>query len=165
MFSSHHGRRAGRYAQGAIRAVAASLLCAPMAWAAPPIGPQGSIGPSSALSAGAAVSPAGGAGAGAGARAGAGAGAGAGARAGAGAGNHIEISGNSASSVGCAEGGAVSVNSVDVDSASLKGRTVIVQGRNVTDVRSEDCAKPQGSESSSQGAPQAPVQINSVRIR
>lgn len=75
----------------------------------------------------------------------------------AGAGNRIEVSGNTASGTRCAGEGHASVNSVDVSGARLEGRTVIVQGRNANQVRTEDC-------------PQAPArprqeQTNSIRIR
>lgn len=77
------------------------------------------------------------------------------------AGNRIEVSGNTASGVRCAAGGGstASVNSVDVAGARLEGRTVIVQGRNTSDVRAGDCP---------QQAPQpagAAGQTNSIRIR
>ena len=72
-------------------------------------------------------------------------------------GNRIEVSGNTASGTRCAGPGHASVNSVDVSGARLEGRTVIVQGRNANQVRTEDC-------------PQAPArprqeQTNSIRIR
>lgn len=74
-------------------------------------------------------------------------------------GNRIEVTGNTATNVRCAEGGSASVNSVNVNGESLKGRTVIVQGRNARDVH-VDCAKdgadPNGKPSTS---------VNGVNIR
>ena len=86
-------------------------------------------------------------------------------------GNHIEVSGNTASGTRCADGGAASVNSVDVSGARLDGRTVIVQGRNANNVRTTDCperaTQPAQNEGASGQTPQTqqPSQINSIRIR
>lgn len=74
-------------------------------------------------------------------------------------GNRIEITGNTVSGVRCANGGAASVNSVNVNGASLKGRTVIIQGQNTDSVKEVDCADQPG------GAKKAPAQINSITIR
>ena len=73
-------------------------------------------------------------------------------------GNHIEASGNQVRGVRCGQGGA-SVNSVDVQGAQLNGRTVIVQGRNASDVDTRDCRPPPA------GAATPATQINSIRIR
>lgn len=74
--------------------------------------------------------------------------------------NRIEISGNSVRNVqtGC-DGGVANVNSVNIDGQSLKGRTVIVQGRNVQDVQADagDCA--------AQGRQPVSTHINSVTIQ
>lgn len=75
------------------------------------------------------------------------------------AGNRIEITGNTVSGVRCANGGAASINSVNVSGASLKGRTVIIQGQNTDSVKDIDCADQPG------GAKQVPAQINSITIR
>ena len=75
-------------------------------------------------------------------------------------GNRIEVSNNTVSGVRCANGGSVSVNSVDVNAASLKGRTVIVQGHNTGDVKEVDCPEDDGS-----GKKSKPAQINSITIR
>ena len=74
-------------------------------------------------------------------------------------GNRIEITGNTVSGVHCANGGAASVNSVNVNGASLKGRTVIIQGQNTDSVKEADCADQPG------GTSKAPAQINSITIR
>lgn len=80
------------------------------------------------------------------------------------AGNRIEVTGNTASVTRCAGDAAASVNSVDVAGAKLEGRTVIVQGRNARDVRTQDCTdRPHPSSSASH--PSAPSQTNSIRIR
>lgn len=72
------------------------------------------------------------------------------------AGNHIEVTGNSASGAGCNR----SVNSVDVQGARLEGRTVIVQGRNTEGARAgADCPPPAPAASGVGG------QVNSIRIR
>lgn len=85
-------------------------------------------------------------------------------RPGAEAGNRIEVTGNTASVTRCAGDAAASVNSVDVAGAQLEGRTVIVQGRNARDVRTQDCTdRPHPSHSASH--PGAPSQTNSIRIR
>jgi len=81
---------------------------------------------------------------------------------GGGAGNRIEVSGNTATSTRCAQDGAASVNSVDVSGARLEGRTVIVQGRNANDVRTQDCSRHPGPPAQGQGAT---GQTNSIRIR
>lgn len=79
-------------------------------------------------------------------------------------GNRIEVTGNTASVTRCAGDAAASVNSVDVSGAQLEGRTVIVQGRNARDVRTQDCSdRPHASPSAS--GPHAPSQTNSIRIR
>ena len=79
-------------------------------------------------------------------------------------GNRIEVTGNTASVTRCAGDAAASVNSVDVSGAQLEGRTVIVQGRNARDVRTQDCSdRPHASPSAS--SPYAPSQTNSIRIR
>jgi hypothetical protein len=73
------------------------------------------------------------------------------------------VTGNTATGVRCSGDGAASVNSVDVSGARLDGRTVIVQGRNASDVDStRDCPNPAGS---SADRPVAPGQTNSIRIR
>lgn len=76
------------------------------------------------------------------------------------AGNRIEVTGNTATNVrsDCA-GGTASVNQVDVDGRALRGRTVIIQGRNVENVQVPCDAQ----RSDQPGAPT--TQINSVRIR
>lgn len=74
-------------------------------------------------------------------------------------GNRIEVTGNTATNVRCPEGGSASVNSVNVNGESLKGRTVIVQGRNAKDVHvdcANDSANPDGKPSTS---------VNGVNIR
>ncbi|MGE8318626.1 MAG: hypothetical protein ACN6O3_07730 [Comamonas sp.] len=76
-----------------------------------------------------------------------------------GSGNRIEVSGNTASGVRCSQDGSVSVNSVDVNGASLQGRTVIVQGRNVNNVSTADCAAQPAAGAAPSG------QVNGVRIR
>ncbi|QNN58040.1 hypothetical protein H9K76_03990 [Diaphorobacter ruginosibacter] len=77
-------------------------------------------------------------------------------------GNRIEVTNNSVSNVRCANGGSVSVNSVNVNGAALKGRTVIVQGHNSDGEREGkviDCGDiPSGK------AP-ASSQVNSITIR
>lgn len=80
-----------------------------------------------------------------------------------GTGNRIEVTGNTASNVRCADGASVAVNSVDVEGGKLDGRTVIVQGRNVQDV---DCppAKDGGANAAGVRA-QPPSQVNSIKIR
>ena len=86
-------------------------------------------------------------------------------------GNHIEVSGNTASGTRCAEGGTASVNSVDVSGARLDGRTVIVQGRSANNVRTTDCPERATQPAQGEGPkgqiqhPQQPLQINSIRIR
>ena len=75
------------------------------------------------------------------------------------AGNRIEVSGNKVSGVHCANGGAASVNSVNVNGASLKGRTVLIQGQNEDSAKGVDCPDQPGS------AGKAPVQVNSITIR
>ncbi|MBD9392015.1 hypothetical protein IB243_06750 [Acidovorax sp. ACV01] len=77
-------------------------------------------------------------------------------------GNRIEVSGNTASGTRCAADGTASVNSVDVSGARLDGRTVIVQGRNASDVRTSDC--PARAEQLPQGHG-ATGQTNSIRVR
>ncbi|QNP49473.1 hypothetical protein [Diaphorobacter aerolatus] len=118
-----------------------------------PIGPQGKIGPRTAEDAEAAQNP------GRAARTPAQAPM----RADSAPGNRITVTNNTATNVRCAGDGSVSVNSVDVNGASLKGRTVIVQGHNATDVRSEDCAGQ--SDGGAQGPGSVPSQVNSIRIR
>ena len=80
------------------------------------------------------------------------------------AGNHIEVTGNTASVNRCAGDATTSVNSVDVAGAKLEGRTVIVQGRNARDVRTQDCTD-RTHPSNSASHPNAPSQTNSIRIR
>lgn len=75
------------------------------------------------------------------------------------AGNHIEVSGNTAAGLRCADGASASVNSVDVASASLQGRTVIVQGRNASGAHPSDCVSAPAQRKSPAG------QANSIRIR
>lgn len=77
--------------------------------------------------------------------------------------NRIEVTGNSASNVQvrCADGTATTaganINSVDVDSRALQGRTVVVTGRNTRDVKAGvDCAP---------GGAGAAANVNSVNIR
>lgn len=78
-------------------------------------------------------------------------------------GNRIEVTGNTATGVRCSSDGAASVNSVDVSGARLEGRTVIVQGRNASDVDSaRDCPQRPGPPAQGRAAP---GQTNSVRIR
>lgn len=78
-------------------------------------------------------------------------------------GNRIEVTGNTATGVRCSGEGAASVNSVDVSGARMEGRTVIVQGRNASDVHStRDCPERLGAPA--QGTV-APGQTNSIRIR
>lgn len=77
-------------------------------------------------------------------------------------GNRIEVTGNTATGTRCAEDGTASVNSVDVSGARLEGRTVIVQGRNANDVRTQDCSR--RTEPSAQGQGTT-GQTNSIRIR
>ena len=75
-------------------------------------------------------------------------------------GNRIEVTSNSVSNVRCANGGSVSVNSVNVNGASLQGRTVIVQGHNTGGEGQQiDCTQ-QGDAKNP-----APSQINSITIR
>ncbi len=78
------------------------------------------------------------------------------------AGNRIEVSGNTATGTRCAQDGTASVNSVDVSGARLEGRTVIVQGRNANDVRTQDCSRHPKPPAQGQGAT---GQTNSIRIR
>lgn len=75
------------------------------------------------------------------------------------AGNRIEVTGNTASNVRCTNGGAASVNSVDVQGARLEGQTFIVQGRNVQDV---DCPPAKEDGSNTGGRAQPSSQINSI---
>lgn len=75
------------------------------------------------------------------------------------AGNHIEVSGNTAAGIRCANGGSASVHSVDVAGANLQGRTVIVQGRNASDAQDSDCVGAPAQRTSPAG------QTNSIRIR
>lgn len=77
--------------------------------------------------------------------------------------NRVEVTGNSASNVQvrCADGTAstagANVNSVDIDSRALQGRTVIITGRNARDLKAGvDCA---------QGGAGAAANVNSVNIR
>ncbi|SIQ71725.1 hypothetical protein [Pseudacidovorax sp. RU35E] len=77
--------------------------------------------------------------------------------------NRIEVTGNSASNVQvrCADGTAATaganINSVDIDSRALQGRTVVVTGRNTRDVKAGvDCAP---------GGAGAAANVNSVNIR
>lgn len=79
------------------------------------------------------------------------------------AGNRIEVTGNTATGVRCSGDGAASVNSVDVSGARMDGRTVIVQGRNTSDVNSTRDCPPRNSASTP--TPAAPGQTNSIRIR
>lgn len=78
-------------------------------------------------------------------------------------GNRVVVGGNSARNVAvhCDAQGArrsVRVNSVDVSADALRGRTVVVTGRNTHDVRVQDCPPaPSGGN--------AGVQVNSVTIR
>jgi len=75
--------------------------------------------------------------------------------------NRIEITGNTVQDVRGCPGGVANVNSVNIDGQSLKGRTIIVAGRNVRDVHAEkDCAggkdgRPAGGASN----------VNSINIR
>lgn len=77
--------------------------------------------------------------------------------------NRIEITGNSASNVRvrCADGTATTaganVNSVDIDSRALQGRTVVVTGRNTRDVKAGVACAPGGAG--------AAANVNSVNIR
>ncbi|WP_038217591.1 hypothetical protein [Xenophilus azovorans] len=75
--------------------------------------------------------------------------------------NRIEVTGNSVRSVqtGCTDGVA-NVNSVNIDGQSLKGRTIIVQGRNVRDVHvdGKDCADKKGQRP-------AGANVNSITIQ
>ena len=78
-------------------------------------------------------------------------------------GNRIEVTGNTATHTGCGPGGA-SVNSIQVDRQSLEGQTVIVQGRNSSDVDVRPCpAAGNGSEAAP--AAGAGKQVNSIRVR
>lgn len=166
-------QRASRFLQGAapsrgLRPAAAvfcvALLGGGAAHAAEPIGPVGPIGPTGITAAPARTEPP------AAPRAG---------RAGpapqrpatpaaprtgdARVGNRIEVTGNTATGVRCSGDGAASVNSVDVSGARLEGRTVIVQGRNASDVDSaRDCPQRPGPPAQSIAAP---GQTNGVRIR
>lgn len=79
-----------------------------------------------------------------------------------GTGNHIEVTGNTATGIRCGQDGSASVNSVDVSGARLDGRTVIVQGRNASDVRTRDCAQPTQPQAPGQGGT---GQTNGIRIR
>ena len=74
-------------------------------------------------------------------------------------GNHIEVSGNTAAGTRCADGSSASVNSVDVAGASLQGRTVIVQGRNVNNTHPSDCVAAPAQRKSAAG------QTHSIGIR
>ena len=76
-------------------------------------------------------------------------------------GNRVEVTGNTATRVDCARGGSASVNSVNIDRKRMEGETVIVQGRNSSDVRSQDCA----AAADAQGQRPAGAQVNSVRVR
>ncbi|RZJ62636.1 MAG: hypothetical protein EON49_01590 [Acidovorax sp.] len=77
-------------------------------------------------------------------------------------GNHIEVTGNTATGTRCAQDGSASVNSVDVSGARLDGRTVIVQGRNTSDVRTRDCSQTTQPQAPGQGGA---GQTNGIRIR
>lgn len=79
-------------------------------------------------------------------------------------GNRVEVTGNTATRVGCARGasGSVSVNSVDIDRRRMEGETVIVQGRNSSDVRTQDC--PAGAAQPGGPLPRD-AQVNSIRVR
>ena len=78
-------------------------------------------------------------------------------------GNVIQITGNTVSGVRCADGGTASINSVNINGASLKGRTVIIQGNNENSVKDVDCEQ---APADGQAAPRwAPVQVNSINIR
>ena len=78
-------------------------------------------------------------------------------------GNRIEVTGNTARNVEvrCGPDGTrptVNVNSVNVEAGALRGKTVIVTGRNTQDVRVQDCPKaPPGQLDG--------VNVNSVNIR
>lgn len=77
--------------------------------------------------------------------------------------NRIEVTGNTATHTGCGPGGA-SVNSIQVDRQSLEGQTVIVQGRNSSDVDVRPCpAAGHGSEAAPAVSPG--TQVNSIRVR
>lgn len=79
-----------------------------------------------------------------------------------GGGNRIEVTGNTASNVRCADGGSAAVNSVDVQGAKLNGRTVIVQDRNVQNV---DCPPAKEGGANAGGKAPPPSQVNSIKIR
>ena len=78
-------------------------------------------------------------------------------------GNRIEVTGNTARNVEvrCGPDGTrptVNVNSVNVEAGALRGKTVIVTGRNTQDVRVQHCPKaPPGQLDG--------VNVNSVNIR
>lgn len=79
-------------------------------------------------------------------------------------GNRIEVTGNTARNVEvrCGPDGTrptVNVNSVNVEGGALRGKTVIVTGRNTRDVRVQDCPK------APPGQPPDGVNVNSVHIR
>ena len=79
-------------------------------------------------------------------------------------GNRIKVTGNTARQVDvrCRPDGtalSVNVNSVNVDSAALRGKTVIVTGRNAQDVRVQDCPPTPA------GRPPDGVNVDSVNIR
>ena len=81
-------------------------------------------------------------------------------------GNRLEVTGNTATRTGCGPDGApvASVNSIQVDRESLQGRTVIVQGRNSSDVDVRPCPQAgPGGESAPAVAPG--TQVNSIRVR
>ena len=82
--------------------------------------------------------------------------------------NRIEVTGNHASGVAvrCADGRVAAtppanVNSVNIDGQALRGKTVVITGRNSQDVR----VAGSGCDGSPAGAVPAPANVNSVNIR
>lgn len=82
--------------------------------------------------------------------------------------NRIEVTGNQASGVAvrCADGRVAAtppanVNSVNIDGQALRGKTVVVTGRNSQDVR----VAGSGCDGTPAGAVPPPANVNSVNIR
>lgn len=80
-------------------------------------------------------------------------------------GNRLEVTGNTATGAGCGQAG-TSVNSIDVNAQRLEGRTVIVQGRNSSDVHFQPCpSTSSGTDNVNKPARPHDTQVNSIRVR
>ncbi|WP_311223587.1 hypothetical protein [Acidovorax sp. WCS2018Cala2-18] len=79
-------------------------------------------------------------------------------------GNRLEVTGNTATQVGCGPAN-TAVNSIDVNAQRLEGRTVIVQGRNSSDVNVQPCPTNEGKTNKAAPARPHDTQVNSIRVR